>query len=111
MALCRLDIPGMMLYGGSIAPGKLNGVDITMPECFRRHLDPHAAPAASTTPALKRLRPTPVPRAGACGGQFTANTMAMSGEILGISPDSALRRSLPHPLTSTPPHEAALAYS
>jgi len=57
MALCRLDIPGMMLYGGSIAPGKLNGVDITIQNVFERHRR-HAA-GRMTMRASRRLRPTP----------------------------------------------------
>jgi dihydroxy-acid dehydratase len=89
MALCRLDIPGMMLYGGSIAPGKLkdpNGktVDITIQNVFegigsfaKGNLD---------EAGLEALEAAACPGAGACGGQFTANTMAMSGELLGISP-------------------------
>ncbi|MGA8781557.1 MAG: dihydroxy-acid dehydratase, partial [Terracidiphilus sp.] len=84
MALCRLDIPGMMLYGGSIAPGKLNGVDITIQNVFEgigSYADGRINEAQ-----LEALEANACPGAGACGGQFTANTMAMSGEILGISP-------------------------
>jgi len=89
MALCRLDIPGMMLYGGSIAPGKLAGpngekIDITIQNVF----EGIGAFAAGKIDAagLEALEANACPGAGACGGQFTANTMAMSGEILGISP-------------------------
>jgi dihydroxy-acid dehydratase len=84
MALCRLDIPGMMLYGGSIAPGKLNGVDITIQNVFEG-IGAHAAGRIDDA-GLEALEANACPGAGACGGQFTANTMAMSGEILGISP-------------------------
>ena len=84
MALCRLDIPGMMLYGGSIAPGKLNGVDITIQNVFEG-IGSHAAGSIDDA-GLEALEANACPGAGACGGQFTANTMAMSGEILGISP-------------------------
>ncbi len=84
MALCRLDIPGMMLYGGSIAPGKLNGVDITIQNVFEG-IGSHAAGKIDDA-GLEALEANACPGAGACGGQFTANTMAMSGEILGISP-------------------------
>jgi len=84
MALCRLDIPGMMLYGGSIAPGKLNGVDITIQNVFEG-IGSHAAGRIDDA-GLEALEANACPGAGACGGQFTANTMAMSGEILGISP-------------------------
>src|SRR6202142_2890107 len=84
MALCRLDIPGMMLYGGSIAPGKLNGVDITIQNVFEG-IGSHAAGRIDDA-GLEALEANACPGAGACGGKFTANTMAMSGEILGISP-------------------------
>jgi dihydroxy-acid dehydratase len=84
MALCRLDIPGMMLYGGSIAPGKLNGVDITIQNVFEG-IGAYAAGKIDDD-GLEALEANACPGAGACGGQFTANTMAMSGEILGISP-------------------------
>jgi dihydroxy-acid dehydratase len=84
MALCRLDIPGMMFYGGSIAPGKLNGVDITIQNVFEG-IGSYAAGRIDEA-GLEALEANACPGAGACGGQFTANTMAMSGEILGISP-------------------------
>jgi dihydroxy-acid dehydratase len=89
MALCRLDVPGMMLYGGSIAPGKLNGpngekIDITIQNVFEG-IGSHAAGRIDDA-GLEALEANACPGAGACGGQFTANTMAMSGEILGISP-------------------------
>jgi dihydroxy-acid dehydratase len=84
MALCRLDIPGMMLYGGSIAPGKLNGVDITIQNVFEGIGS--FADGRINEAQLEALEAQACPGAGACGGQFTANTMAMSGEILGISP-------------------------
>jgi len=89
MALCRLDIPGMMLYGGSIAPGKItapNGelIDITIQNVFEG-IGSHAAGRIDDA-GLEALEAAACPGAGACGGQFTANTMAMSGEILGISP-------------------------
>jgi dihydroxy-acid dehydratase len=84
MALCRLDIPGMMLYGGSIAPGKLNGRDITIQDVFEG-IGSHAAGRIDDA-GLEALEANACPGAGACGGQFTANTMAMSAEILGISP-------------------------
>ncbi len=84
MALCRLNIPGMMLYGGSIAPGKLNGVDITIQNVFEG-IGSYAAGKIDDA-GLEALEAAACPGAGACGGQFTANTMAMSAEILGISP-------------------------
>jgi dihydroxy-acid dehydratase len=89
MALCRLDIPGMMLYGGSIAPGKLDGpngekIDITIQDVFEG-IGSYAAGRIDDA-GLEALEASACPGAGACGGQFTANTMAMSAEILGISP-------------------------
>src|SRR5580704_758016 len=84
MALCRLNTPGMMLYGGSIAPGKLNGKDITIQNVFEG-IGAYAAGKIDEA-GLEALEANACPGAGACGGQFTANTMAMSGEILGISP-------------------------
>ncbi len=88
MALCRLDIPGMMLYGGSIAPGKLNGRWRKSTSRFRTSSRASARYAAGRIDdaGLEALEANACPGAGACGGQFTANTMAMSGEILGISP-------------------------
>jgi len=84
MALCRLDIPGLMLYGGSIAPGKLNGIDITIQNVFEG-IGSYAAGKIDEA-GLEALEANACPGAGACGGQFTANTMAMSAEILGIAP-------------------------
>jgi dihydroxy-acid dehydratase len=89
MALCRLDIPGMMLYGGSIAPGKIDGkdgkkVDISIQNVFEG-IGSYAAGRIDDA-GLEALEANACPGAGACGGQFTANTMAMSAEILGISP-------------------------
>ena len=89
MALCRLDIPGMMLYGGSIAPGKLDGpdgkkIDITIQNVFEG-IGSYAAGRIDDA-GLEALEANACPGAGACGGQFTANTMAMSAEILGIAP-------------------------
>jgi dihydroxy-acid dehydratase len=89
MALCRLDIPGMMLYGGSIAPGKIDGkdgkkIDISIQNVFEG-IGSYAAGRIDDA-GLETLEANACPGAGACGGQFTANTMAMSAEILGISP-------------------------
>ena len=89
MALCRLNIPGIMLYGGSIAPGKLNGPDgttrdITILNVFEA-IGSHASGTLDDA-GLEAVEAAACPGAGACGGQFTANTMAMAAEILGISP-------------------------
>jgi dihydroxy-acid dehydratase len=89
MALCRLDIPSLMLYGGSIAPGHIKDehgklTDITIQNVFEG-IGAHARGAIDDA-ALEVLEASACPGAGACGGQFTANTMAMACEFLGISP-------------------------
>jgi dihydroxy-acid dehydratase len=98
MALARLDIPGLMLYGGSIAPGHMHvgadgktpepgsgkTIDITIQQVFEA-IGAHAAGKISDA-QLEEAEATACPGPGACGGQFTANTMAMAGEFLGISP-------------------------
>jgi dihydroxy-acid dehydratase len=84
MALARLDLPCLMLYGGSIAPGKFKGETVTIQEVFEA-VGTHAAGQMSDED-LAELESVASPGAGACGGQFTANTMAMAFEILGISP-------------------------
>ena len=89
MALARLDIPGLMLYGGSIAPGRLaqadgSHKDITILNVFEG-MGSHAAGKINDA-ELEALEAAACPGPGACGGQFTANTMAMAGEFLGISP-------------------------
>ncbi len=84
MALCRLDIPSLMLYGGSILPGHLHGERVTIQEVFEA-VGAHAA-GKITDEQLTEIEDVASPGAGACGGQFTANTMAMAFEVLGISP-------------------------
>jgi len=102
MALARLDIPGLMLYGGSIAPGHLHvgadgkplpgdvpestgrEIDITIQQVFEA-IGSHAAGKISDE-QLEAVEASACPGPGACGGQFTANTMAMAGEFMGISP-------------------------
>ncbi len=84
MALARLDLPSLMLYGGSIAPGRFKGEDVTIQEVFEA-VGAHAAGDMSDED-LAELESVASPGAGACGGQFTANTMAMAFEMLGISP-------------------------
>jgi dihydroxy-acid dehydratase len=84
MALCRLDLPGLVLYNGSVAPGTIRGRDITIQDVF----EAVGAYAAGTIDAneLHEVESAAIPGAGACGGQFTANTMSMALEFLGISP-------------------------
>jgi dihydroxy-acid dehydratase len=84
MALARLNVPGVMLYGGSIAPGRFHGQDVTIQDVFEA-VGKHAAGTMSDE-ELSALEHVASPGAGACGGQFTANTMAMAFEVLGISP-------------------------
>jgi dihydroxy-acid dehydratase len=87
MALARLNIPGLALYNGAIAPGKYQGKDITIQEVFEA-VGAHGAGKIDDA-ALKAIENAACPGAGACGGQFTANTMAMALEFLGISPAGA----------------------
>jgi dihydroxy-acid dehydratase len=84
MALCRLDIPGLVLYNGSIAPGRFRGRDVTVQDVYEA-IGAHAA-GTLTAEELHELEGVACPGAGACGGQFTANTMSTALEFLGISP-------------------------
>ncbi len=84
MALARLDLPSLMLYGGSIMPGRFQGRDVTIQDVFEG-VGAHAA-KRMTDAELRDLESRACPGPGACGGQFTANTMATAFEILGISP-------------------------
>jgi dihydroxy-acid dehydratase len=84
MALARLDVPGLVLYGGSIAPGRWQGKDVTIQDVFEAvgAFDCGKLGAAE----FAALENAACPGAGACGGQFTANTMATACEFLGLSP-------------------------
>lgn len=84
MALLRLNIPGIVLYGGSILPGKYKGKDVTIQEVF----EAVGACAAGkiTEQELVDIEDVASPGPGACGGQFTANTMATVMELIGLSP-------------------------
>jgi dihydroxy-acid dehydratase len=84
MALARVDVPSVMLYGGSIPPGHFQGRDVTIIDVFEA-VGKHAI-GEMTDEELAELESVASPGAGACGGQFTANTMAMAFEMLGISP-------------------------
>jgi dihydroxy-acid dehydratase len=84
MALARLDIPGLMLYGGSIKPGHYKGAEVTIQQVFEAVGE--LAAGKISEQELHELEEAASPGAGACGGQFTANTMAMAFEALGISP-------------------------
>ncbi len=84
MALARLDIPGMVIYGGSIMPGIHNGIPITIQEVFEA-VGAHASGKIDDD-ELRAVEKHACPGAGACGGQFTANTMAQALTTLGLSP-------------------------
>jgi dihydroxy-acid dehydratase len=83
MALARLNVPGAVLYGGSIMPGSFQGHEVTIQDVFEA-VGAHAA-GRMTDKEFKTLEDTACPGAGACGGQFTANTMAIVCEALGVS--------------------------
>jgi dihydroxy-acid dehydratase len=84
MALARVNIPGLMLYGGSIDPGQFHGKSVTIQDVFEA-VGAHARGAMSDS-ELNEIEDRACPGAGACGGQFTANTMSMACEFMGISP-------------------------
>jgi len=84
MALLRLNIPGVILYGGSILPGKHKGKDISIGDVFEA-VGANAA-GKITDAELLEIEDHACPGAGACGGQFTANTMAMVMELIGLAP-------------------------
>jgi dihydroxy-acid dehydratase len=84
MALLRLNLPSLLLYGGSIAPGRFEGKDVTIQDVFEA-VGAHAAGRLSLA-RLKELEDVACPGSGACGGQYTANTMALAMEVLGLSP-------------------------
>jgi dihydroxy-acid dehydratase len=84
MALCRLNLPGLMIYSGTILPGNLGGRTITIQDVYEAI---GACAAGRLTEAdLKAIEDRACPGAGACGGQFTANTMSMAATMMGISP-------------------------
>src|SRR5208282_1203671 len=81
MALARLNVPGLMIYGGSIEPGRFQGHDVTIQDVFEA-VGAHAS-GRMTDAELADIENHACPGAGACGGQFTANTMATATEFLG----------------------------
>ena len=87
MALARLDVPGLVLYGGPIAPGVVDGTAVTIQDVFEA-VGAHAAGTLASS-RLALLEDNACPGAGACGGQFTANTMSVALTLLGISPMAA----------------------
>src|SRR5271156_2848127 len=84
MALVRLNVPSLILYGGSVAPGKLDGKDLTIVDIYEA-IGANAAGKMSDA-ELKAIEDHAVPGPGACGGQYTANTMATVMEFIGLSP-------------------------
>lgn len=87
MAMARLDLPGLVLYNGTIAPGRFRGRDVTIQDVFEG-VGAYAAGRIDGA-ELHALESAACPGAGACGGQFTANTMSMVMEFLGLSPAGA----------------------
>src|SRR5258708_8328362 len=84
MALIRLHVAGCLLCGGSIAPGRFRGKDVSVGDVYEA-IGANAAGKMSDAD-LRELENVACPGAGACGGQFTANTMAMAMEFIGLSP-------------------------
>src|SRR5256884_396364 len=87
MALARMDVPGLVLYSGTIAPGQYKGRDLTIQDVFEA-VGAHAVGTIDDD-ELRAIEEAACPGPGACGGQFTANTMSCALEFLGISPTGA----------------------
>ena len=83
MSMVRLNIPSVFIYGGSILPGRFNGKDITVVDVFEG-VGKYTS-NKMTAHALRKLELKACPSAGACGGQFTANTMACVSEAIGLA--------------------------
>ncbi len=95
MAMLRLNVPSVFMYGGSIMPGRYHGRDVTVLDVFEA-VGQHAA-GRITDAELEELEQVACPGAGACGGQFTANTMAMVSEALGLALPGSAGPPAPHP--------------
>ena len=95
MALARMNLPGLVLYGGTIMPGHLHGRDISIQQVFEA-IGAEGAGAIGAA-ELAEVERAACPGAGACGGQFTANTMAMSLTVMGLSPMGANDVPATHP--------------
>ncbi|WP_424975825.1 dihydroxy-acid dehydratase [Dinoroseobacter sp. S124A] len=100
MAMVRLNVPSVFIYGGSILPGRLNGEDVTVQDVFEA-VGKHQAGNYSDA-ELEVLERVACPSAGACGGQFTANTMACVSEAIGLA--------LPNSAGAPAPYESRDAY-
>jgi dihydroxy-acid dehydratase len=83
MAMVRLNVPSVFIYGGSILPGRFKGKDVTVVDVFEA-VGKHSS-GKMTTKELRELELVACPSAGACGGQFTANTMACVSEAIGLA--------------------------
>ena len=101
MAMVRLNTPSVFIYGGSILPGRLDGKDVTVQDVFEA-VGMHQA-GNMTDEALRTLERVACPSAGACGGQFTANTMACVSEAIGLA--------LPNSSGAPAPYESRDHYS
>ena len=106
MALARLDLPGLALYNGSIAPGRYKDADVTIQDVFEA-VGAHAAGTMSGA-EVHALESVACPGAGACGGQFTANTMSMALDFLGISPAGLNGIPALHPSKEEAAYEAGV---
>jgi dihydroxy-acid dehydratase len=106
MALVRLNVPSLILYGGSTAPGKLDGKDLTIVDVYEA-IGAHAAGKLSDA-QLQAIEDHAVPGAGACGGQYTANTMATLMEFMGLSPVGSASPGATDPRKSQKGYEAGL---
>jgi len=95
MALARMDVPGCILYGGTIMPGRLGEKDLSVQDVFEA-IGAHAAGTLDDE-GLKAVEKAACPGAGACGGQFTANTMATILSVMGFSPMGVNDIPAPHP--------------
>ncbi|HEX3741326.1 MAG TPA: dihydroxy-acid dehydratase [Terriglobales bacterium] len=102
MALARLDLPGLVLYGGTIAPGNFRGKNVTIQDVYEA-IGANAAGKLSDSD-LQELENVACPGAGACGGQYTANTMSTVMEMIGLSPMGY--NSVP----ATDPHKDEVAF-
>mgnify|MGYP000085386999 FL=1 len=101
MAMVRLNVPSVFIYGGSILPGKFNGKDVTVVDVFEG-VGKYSS-GKMTAKALKKLELKACPGAGACGGQFTANTMACVSEAIGLA--------LPHSAGTPAPYKQRDKYA
>jgi dihydroxy-acid dehydratase len=85
MAMVRLNVPSIFIYGGTILPGKFEGKDVTIVDVFEG-VGKHA-PHKMSDEKLKELEMSALPSGGSCGGQYTANTMAAVSEAIGLGAD------------------------